>query len=368
MGSRNLSKGPVRVARNSFAPKSSRRTRFCASVMVFFLGTLVAIGGSCGRSTLLTPAISVGSTDRLNFEGYLPQVLPSGYSLIRRLPNLVSMVASAQAIIIGTSHADGSFDHITTVEEWPSLHLKQKGWWLGSGEPDSSTFVERVIDGNTAVVQEEFVTSGKGVRFQTLIWLDIPECKNGLRIESPGVLGPEDVVSEMPKIACRGGVLSVLPETGREVLAASRLSNLLGEGLIFDNQDHSGRFELTVRHRTMPKALAEALSRLTPARSTSEDPQPKPFAGHSTIITYQADGSSTSYKWQEGTVSFQLVAIDAAEGFATEFIEAIRPIQHDAFQELLETLSSEPPPHLRSSIPEPLGEPDKPEPPETATG
>jgi hypothetical protein len=279
---------------------------------------------------------------------------------------LVLLVDRAQVVIVGASHPDGSTDQISTVEEWLWPTSKKDSWWLGDGDRELSTYTDRVVNGRHLVVQEEFETSQKKERFQTLLWLDIPGCEHGLRIESPGVLEPEVLVSTLPEIVCRGRALSVVA-AGREVLMTSRLSNAHGPTLIFDNEDHSGRFSFSVTYRTMPKTLAEALARLSPTRSSSEDPVPvpQPFAGHSTIITPGIDGSWTSYKWQEGTVSFELVTTDSAEGLAEEFIEAIRPIEQDVYIEMLKTLSSEPLPHLQSYVPEPTDEPYNTEPADT---
>jgi hypothetical protein len=345
---------PGAAANESLDARSSNVARFITVLIFFLVGTVATIGWSCSRSTLQDRPYAVGLNGRFTFKGYLPSVLPSGYSLIRQKPWLRTMQAQGQGIIVGANHPDGSFDQITTVEEF--LGSKKERWWLRIGEHDLSTYTERVVKGFPAVVQEEFETSKKKKRLRTSIWLDVPECENHIRAESPGTLEPEAVIATVGEIGCRGRELLVIPGTGREVLMTSRLSNARGPALIFDNENHSGRFEFSVTYRTMPKALAEEMARLTPTRSSLEEAAPKQFAGHSTIIAPRSDGSSTSYKWQEGTVSFELVTIDAAEEHAQAFIEAIRPVEQEAFLEIFKTLSSERPPRLQSYVPEPAAD------------
>jgi hypothetical protein len=358
------------VSNDSALQTGDRHRRFFSFLMVLLMGTLAAIAGSCGASSPVKSAADVGRSGRFKFEGYLPRVLPSGYSLIGQRPWLQTLDVKGQFAIVGANHPDGSIGQITTIHEWPFPDWKQDDLWLGFGDRSRSTYSERMVGGYRSLVQEEFETSEMRKRFRTSIALDVPSCREGLLIESPGVLEPEAAILMVPEIACRGNVMSVFPSAGREVLMTSRLSDAHGPTLIFDNEDHSGRFSFSVTYRTMPSALGEALRRLSPTQPSAEEPVAVPvrFAGHSTIITPGIDGSWTSYKWQEGTVSFELVTTDSAEGLATEFIEAIRPIEQDVYIEMLKTLSSEPPPHLQSYVPEPTDDPYYPEPPEPTIG
>jgi hypothetical protein len=76
-------------------------------------------------------------------------------------------------------------------------------------------------------------------------------------------------------------------------------------------------------------------------------PVPNRFAGQSTNITAQEDRSSTSYKWKVGTVLFRVTAIDSAQRHAQAFIESIRPLKQQTFIDLVNSLTTEPPPYLQ---------------------
>ncbi len=325
---------------------------------VFTLCCLLAIGiaataqWSRSRSLPRATKVVVGSNPRFPFDGYLPSELPADYSLIRLQKRLIPASNHPGVTIVGAIRPDGSIVELTTIEDY-SVPTSE---WMEMRGRAFSTFTGRSINGQYAVIQEEFETEEKEKRFETSIWLDLPGC--AVHINSPSVVEPETAISKVPGLSCVGGHLSVSPADGRRVLFTSRRPNAPSISLIYDDETHSGRFHLDITYNSMSAALSDALLRLTARKSTWElPPLPKRFAGQSTIITAQEDGSSTSYEWKVGTVLLRVVAIDSAQRHAPAFIESIRPVEQQTFIDLLKSLSSEPPPRLQSYVPQEIEEP-----------